>query len=1193
MDALLAGEVVFLCGTGISAPQLPDFKLLVDRTYEQLGVERDASEQRSYDGQRFEEVLGALSRRLADPEMMVRTVSALLAAPAEPRLEQHRTILRLSRDLNNRILAVTTNFDTLLERASGQPAASVRQNSFAGQSLPAPGGADFGGIIHIHGRLADPALDLEATPLVLTSADYGDAYMRSGWVSRFLFDLARCKTIVLVGYSANDAPVRYFLNVLAADRARFPDLRPVYAFDAYDYDPVEAEAGWGTLAVTPLVYCKFNPATGAKDHSPLWADLQQLADIIERPKQSRESRARNILGGASGDISDQQLREICWLFTDRNDLWPVALTAVVDPRWFHVFQEQRLWSPHTAAWMISAWIAQNFEDTQRFSTAVEWLAVLGRDFLAHLDRQVRQHPPVSAFWLKAWRTLLTARPGERADSGDFDETAYALKQRLQSDLILDSELVHAVSLLAPSLSIRKPFRLRDEATDNSDSESAELRLSDIAWWELSIASDYDAKEVVAALSLLDKYTVRILELGCEALRTSLQRAVDVGMIVGDYDRINFSVPSIEEHGQNEHHGGVIFLVRLIVEVFAKAVAADHTRVRMLAAQWKYWPGLIGDRLLLHVSRDTAFLSADEALQALIDLDDNAFWSIRREIALALRDRAAGASTALRNSVETRIRGSADAHFSRYQLEEGQVDWRPHARDGAVWLRLKMLEDADALSDAGRTELNAIIGRHDYLNRAVEDRDFFGSYSYGVRTVAGDSAPIVEADPDGRLKVAIELSQSPDIDRQLGWQSYCRSDPRGAIDSLAHAELTSQNIKLWGELLASLAFRQPDMGAQLRDQIVVDALARLEGLETDALRPIAANVVDLLMSGPRPKIAHLETWCERLWEALCTETFGIDFSDRLYETAINHPAGRLAEVLLTELSLALEGEGTNKMRWTELVAAVALGPGPAGTVASAILVHEFAFLLSADRQIAEDHLLPRLAAMDQEGQALRAVLVSTGQISPEISRIASEVVLRGVTEASPDSALSAQIASGILRPALASVRGDDPGRWGISEADVSRALRQAPLSIRTGVLDVLVGWMHGDEAGAEDAWQEMVAPFFDRVWPKERRYVDDALNRGLMSLAVGAGVHFPAALAKLRPFFSIFGSKRRSIHPIAQSKAPDIFPAQVLDLIWLVFGSAGETSYETAETLDRLVAAAPQIVVDRRFQSLEQRTTRYR
>ena len=144
---------------------------------------------------------------------------------------QHRTIVRLSRDLDNRILVVTTNFDTLLERAAAEVEQSEtpRDISFAGQALPAPGSPSFSGIIHIHGRLADRSLGLEATPLVITSADYGDAYMRSGWASRFLFDLARCKTIVLVGYGASDAPVRYFLNVLEADRVRFPDLKPVYA----------------------------------------------------------------------------------------------------------------------------------------------------------------------------------------------------------------------------------------------------------------------------------------------------------------------------------------------------------------------------------------------------------------------------------------------------------------------------------------------------------------------------------------------------------------------------------------------------------------------------------------------------------------------------------------------------------------------------------------------------------------------------------------------------------------------------------------------------------------------------------------------------------------------------------------------------------------------------------------------------
>ena len=40
VDSLLAGDMVFLCGAGVSAPQMPGFRRLVERTYETLGVEK-------------------------------------------------------------------------------------------------------------------------------------------------------------------------------------------------------------------------------------------------------------------------------------------------------------------------------------------------------------------------------------------------------------------------------------------------------------------------------------------------------------------------------------------------------------------------------------------------------------------------------------------------------------------------------------------------------------------------------------------------------------------------------------------------------------------------------------------------------------------------------------------------------------------------------------------------------------------------------------------------------------------------------------------------------------------------------------------------------------------------------------------------------------------------------------------------
>ena len=84
VDSLLSGETIFLTGTGVSAPQMPEFQSLVERTYETLAVEKTDSEQTAFDAGRFEEVLGSLRRRLSDPNAMTRTVSEILTVPNDP-----------------------------------------------------------------------------------------------------------------------------------------------------------------------------------------------------------------------------------------------------------------------------------------------------------------------------------------------------------------------------------------------------------------------------------------------------------------------------------------------------------------------------------------------------------------------------------------------------------------------------------------------------------------------------------------------------------------------------------------------------------------------------------------------------------------------------------------------------------------------------------------------------------------------------------------------------------------------------------------------------------------------------------------------------------------------------------------------------------------------------------------------------
>ena len=1188
VDSLLAGDMVFLCGAGVSAPQMPDFGRLVESTYETLGVERTDSEKSAFEKDLFEEVLGSLSRRLSDPYAVVHTVSELLAVPDHPSLSQHRTIVRLSRDLDNRILVVTTNFDTLLERAAADviPSETARDISFAGQALPAPGSPSFSGIIHIHGRLADISLGLERTPLVLMSADYGDAYMRSGWASRFLFDLARCKTIVLVGYGARDAPVRYFLNVLEADRARFPDLKQVYALAAYERNPEEARHSWGTLAVDPLPYCKVNHDCGKHDHSPLWRDLAELADVTERPKHYRQKRARAILERPVAEADAISRKVLGWLFGGHRDLWPDVLKAITDPEWFKVFQEEGLWSTKDAAWVIAVWVSRNFQDRDRLGCAFEWQRRLGRLFTEEIERQLRLQyaAGLDETWVRAWRLFYLVEPLVRQG-----RLFYETRQRLESGTVLYSDLRKTVSLLVPRLVLSQS---QQELREDNGSEPIR-RLGDIVRTKMAIPDPVGVEIFIDILRAMPDRARQIFGLATAELRSAVELEAELGLISEDHDINDFDVPSIEKHAQNEHHEGVIFLVRVLSDSLPQATALDRNYTRGVVRGWTNLPGRIGLRLCLHAMRDAMLFDADEAMSTLLSASHSDFWMIRREIALLLKDRAGTASPTLVSQVEERILQTGDAYYDRYTVEPGEADWRAHARDAAVWLRLNMLQDAGVLSEIGAAELSAITERRDHLNREVEDRDFFEIYSTGGHYIASDPAPIIEAPEDDRLQVARELAKSPDVDLRGGWSAFCRSHPQGAFDSLCKGDVTAANGALWDDFLHGLASGD-EASKEIRDDLSVLAFDQLSKVDLEILRPMVSGLSALIRSAPRQRLADLDGWLERLWKIVSKQPGQLlDLSSDLYGKAINSISGRLTETLLLEMDARRKQDSASSEALRQLVRSIAGHEGPAGQLGRAVLTHNASFLLSVERNCVVDILRPRISASDEEGAALRAVMLSTGSISPDLTQLLGEVVKKGAIESEQSGHVARAIAANVLRPAVADIRGDHSVRWGLTASDVAHVLREAPQEIRRGALEVLAIWLRDDPAGVEEAWCAMIIPFFKKVWPKEHKFRDVSLTPHLIDLAVGSGDQFPTAVEFLQPYLSPYDRGYGSLHSIDKSEVPEKFPRETLNLLWLVCGPKSHGSfYEISKIIDRLIDADPGIEDNRSLQWLEQRAERF-
>ena len=163
---------------------------------------------------------------------------------------------------------VTTNFDRLLEKAGAR--LRPRPTSYSLDGIPRPTQRpEFSGVFHIHGVL--PRDDRQASDLVITDQDFGDFYLRRRVVPDFVYDAARLYHLVLVGYSANDPPMRYLLNAVAADGFHFGDINERFVFVGQESpDPVEL-AEWRARGITPVPYDRDN------GHEQLLKSLQAWA----------------------------------------------------------------------------------------------------------------------------------------------------------------------------------------------------------------------------------------------------------------------------------------------------------------------------------------------------------------------------------------------------------------------------------------------------------------------------------------------------------------------------------------------------------------------------------------------------------------------------------------------------------------------------------------------------------------------------------------------------------------------------------------------------------------------------------------------------------------------------------------------------------------------------------------------------
>jgi SIR2-like domain len=275
IEALEEGRLILFCGAGLSMPVLPSFRGLVEKVYQRLheDIGLDPAEAKAFKNRDFDRVLDLLERRVERKEVR-DAVIAELTTPATAPAGRHRHSLELAEAADGACRLVTTNFDDLFERAADASGRNVAID--VAPKLPVPVPHRWSSLVHLHGRI-DPLSPSAADNLILTSADFGRAYLTEGWASRFVTDLFAHFSVLFVGYSADDPIIRYLLDALAAERtAAEPEDRPRKAYALAGYrgrSSASLQTEWRNKGVDALPY----QIRRGEDHSRLYKTLEEWA----------------------------------------------------------------------------------------------------------------------------------------------------------------------------------------------------------------------------------------------------------------------------------------------------------------------------------------------------------------------------------------------------------------------------------------------------------------------------------------------------------------------------------------------------------------------------------------------------------------------------------------------------------------------------------------------------------------------------------------------------------------------------------------------------------------------------------------------------------------------------------------------------------------------------------------------------
>ena len=1151
------GQVIFFCGSGVSLARarLPDFYGLADDVLEHLHAASNSRARAVIEASRAINVRGVEGLIPADrafsileQEFDVARVRAAVADSLKPKvndLSAHQALIDLSRGTDGEVRLVTTNFDRLFE------ACDPNILFHTAPDLPSPSRATaFKGIMHLHG-----VLDLDGrAPLddefVISSADFGRAYLSEGWATRFIRSLMERYQIVFVGYTANDPPVQYLLEALNTRSATF---QPMYALQAGDDDL--AKALWLHKGVTPIAFSPANHYAALWDTVSAWADrardpraweVTQLERGAVGPRALAPHERGIIAHIASYSAGARQIAKA-------GAALPAEWLCVFDPTMRYrtpstrtIIDESRVFDPFAAWGLDDDPVPPPIDPRNRYedrkvpaSAADLTLATRGEDsgprgngrpgllddpanlperlrFIGTWITQVAHEPivlwwaagksgvhPYLAEWLpralnqdperfadpvrRGWRDLLASWSHPSDPHG---MAFYELEHRLKADGWSASLVRELARLRAAWVEVRQSWTRGAPPEQGSDDD---LVARDIRYPNAAIDFEVPA----------EWHELYSRELGYAlecAVNLELERSATIFLLGPLW---------LDDHPEGGVDVGdnLTALFRDWVGRLEQMLPGEPEFVHAALAPWLRRSDAVSARLKIWTVSTGGLLTDHEAAQRLATLDDDGFWDRdhQRDLLHAIVTRWTNFQPADRKAVEDRIlRGPDSYNGEPSELHDKRAAY--YALERLHWLHtngcaftFEFNEAAERLR-ARCPEWSAQAGDE------AADSTEIKVYTVGERT---DFDTLLGIPIENVAAVAREMDHQR-LDAQTllrPFRGLSNQRPARALAALRHGQ-SPPSLRLWEDFLlpsdrGQTTSRLPVATACVLSQLAPADLAHIlrpvaRWIETtqEKLMTDAPGIEDRLWSN---LLGALEAHTELGGSAILTTGGKHDW---LME-AINSPTGILARVAVHRAS-AEASEGPLPVRWMERMRRMVTLDGDPGRYAVVTANQDLNFLNARAGSFVQEHLLPFKSGGADDQAAFWAGVYRVQGLSADLHRILNQDILAAARAAGTGRSETTPLAALLLRGwAIDPLRetGD-----AISGDTLREVILETSDEFRRQLLQTTRRWWR------EPAWQERALELLQDVWPRQRVARSGSVTDAIATLIVDGDDRLPELLA---------------------------------------------------------------------------------